>query len=236
MLVIREEHSVRGSAEEEFDQVLRDEWIPGLARGSDARVGHVARLAHGGGEAYRMVTYSFARDAAAWGRLAERIHAGDLRRPAARLDALRHEVETKLLTPLPWSRLQSLELEKIPADARDRPLAIFMEDTVHPFPGKLDEYIERSGAEYAGGYSRSFPDVPRLLEIEAAYRTAFGGGRRAEIVLWQRVLLQEGLLHLLTSELPEEFRKPGRWMVDALALRDSWRSRLLRTVSWSPLG
>jgi hypothetical protein len=236
MLVIREEHSVRGSAEEDFDRVLRDEWIPAVARGADARVGFVARLAHGGGEAYRMVTYTYAGDAAAWGRLSERTHSGDLRRAAARLDELRYEVDTKLLSPLPWSQLQSLDLAGIPSDARDRPLAMFMEDTMHPFPGKLDEYIERSGAEYAGGYSKSFPDMPRLLEIEAAYRTAFGGGRRAEVVLWQRVLLQDGLLHLLTSELPDEFRKPGRWMVDALSMRDVWRSRLLRTVSWSPLG
>jgi hypothetical protein len=236
VLVIREEHSVKGSAEEEFDRVLREEWIPALGRGSDARVGFVARLAHGGGEAYRMVTYSFARDAAAWGRLVERIQAGDLQRPAAHLDALRYEVDSKLLVPLPWSRLQSVELERIPLEASRRPLAVFMEDTVHPHPGKLDEYIERSGNEYSAGYSKSFPDIPKLLEIEVAYRTAFGGGRRAEIVLWQRVLLQDGLLHLLTSELPEDFRKPGRWMVDALALRDSWRSRLLRTVDWSPLG
>jgi hypothetical protein len=235
MLVIREEHSVRGQAEEEFDAALRDEWIPQVASGEGARVAHVARLAHGGGEAYRMVTYTFARDAAAWGRLADRVHAGDLRRAAARLDALRHEVETKLLSPLPWSRLQSIELERIPADARNRPLVLYMEDTVHPFSGKLDEYIERSGAQYSTEYDKSFPDTPKLLEIEAAYRTSFGGGRRAEIVLWQRVLREEGLLHLLRSELPEEFRKPGRWMVDALALRDSWRSRLLRTVSWSPL-
>jgi hypothetical protein len=236
MLVVREEHSVKGSAEEEFDRVLREQWIPAVGRGPDARVAFVARLAHGGGEAYRMVTYSFARDAAAWGRLTQRIHSGDLQGPAARLDGLRYQVDSKLLVPLPWSRLQSVELEKIPVDASQRPLAVFMEDTVHPHPGKLDEYIERSGNEYSAGYSKSFPDMPRLLEIEIAYRTAYGGGPRAEIVLWQRVLLQEGLLQLLTSELPDEFRKPGRWMVDALALRDSWRSRLLRTVHWSPLG
>lgn len=235
MLVIREEHTLRGSDEQAFDAALRDQWIPAVARGSDARVGFVARLAHGGGEAYRLVTYSFARDAAAWGRLSDRIQSGDLKDPAARLDDLRYSVDTKLLVPVPWSRLQSLDLEKIPADARNRPLTLYMEDTVHPFAGKLDEYIERSGAQYSTEYAKSFPGVPKLLEIEAALRTAFGGGPRAEIVLWQRVLLQDGLLHLLTRELPEEFRKPGRWMVDALALRDSWRSRLLRTVSWSPL-
>jgi hypothetical protein len=132
MLVIREEHSVKGSAEEEFDRVLREEWIPALGKSPDARVGFVARLAHGGGEAYRMVSYSFARDAAAWGRLVERIQTGDLQRPAARLDSLRYEVDSKLLVPLPWSRLQSLELERIPLDASRRPLALFMEDTVHP--------------------------------------------------------------------------------------------------------
>jgi hypothetical protein len=235
MLVIREEHTLRGTDEEAFDAALRDEWIPGVARGSDARVAFVARLAHGAGEAYRMVTYSFARDAAAWGRLADRIHAGDLKRAAARLDDLRYSVDTKLLTPMPWSRTQTVDLEKIPPSARNQPLTLYMEDTVHPFPGKLDEYIERSGAQYSTEYSKSFPGVPKLLEIDVAMRTTFGGGARAEIVLWQRVLLEDGLLHLLTSELPEEFRKPGRWMVDALALRDSWRSRLLRTVSWSPL-
>lgn len=235
MLVIREEHTLRGTDEEAFDAALRDEWIPAVARGSDARVAFAARLAHGGGEAYRMLTYTFARDAAAWGRLAERIHSGDLKPAAARLDQLRYTVDSKLLTPMPWSRTQSVDLEKIPASARNQPLTVYMEDTVHPFPGKLDEYIERSGAQYSTDYNKSFPGVPKLLEIDVAMRTGYGGGTRAEIVLWQRVLLQDGLLHLLTSELPEEFRKPGRWMVDALALRDSWRSRLFRTVSWSPL-
>src|SRR5262245_36223464 len=171
MLVIREEHSIRGLAEEEFDVALREDWIPAVARGSDARVGHVARLAHGGGEAYRMVTFTFARDASALGRLEQRVFSGDLVGPAARLDQLRYDVETKLLTPLPWSRLQSIDIESIPPRASDRPFALYMEDTVHPFPGKLDEYIARSGAQYAGDYAKSFPNTPKLLEIEAAYRT-----------------------------------------------------------------
>jgi hypothetical protein len=42
-------------------------------------------------------------------------------------------------------------------------------------------------------------------------------------------------MHLLTSELPPEHRKPGGYMVDALKYRDQWQSRLLRTSAWSPL-
>ena len=53
-------------------------------------------------------------------------------------------------------------------------------------------------------------------------------------MLWQRVLLYDGLTGLLTTEIPDEFREPGKWMLDALTLRDQWHSRLVRTVSWSP--
>ncbi len=44
----------------------------------------------------------------------------------------------------------------------------------------------------------------------------------------------ERIAQLLKSEIPDKYKKPGKWMVDALTLRDQWRSRLLRTVSWSP--
>jgi hypothetical protein len=39
----------------------------------------------------------------------------------------------------------------------------------------------------------------------------------------------------LTREVPAERRGPGTWMNDALAYRDQWESRLLRTAAWSPL-
>ena len=74
-----------------------------------------------------------------------------------------------------------------------------------------------------------------MVEIQAAYRTAFGSHRRREIVLWQKVLLHDALLNLIVEEMPQEYKKPGLWMLDALALRDQWQSRLLRTSSWSPL-
>ena len=56
---------------------------------------------------------------------------------------------------------------------------------------------------------------------------------------WYRLatspLLHGDLIHLLANEVPEEQRGPGSYMVEALAYRDQWRSRLLRTSAWSPL-
>ena len=54
-------------------------------------------------------------------------------------------------------------------------------------------------------------------------------------MLWQKLLRPQGLLTLITEEIPAEYKKPGRWMLDALDFRDQWESRLLRTSSWSPL-
>ncbi len=235
MLLIREEHAVRGETEEEFDEAVRDEWLPALGKTDEARLLYYTRLAHGSGEAYRIITYTLVRDGAAWERFMHKVHDGELKSLSAKLDGMRHFVDGKILVPLPWSKLQDIDLDSVPTQAGDHELSLFMEDTVYPREGLLDEYIQKSGEQYAGDYDKSFPDTPKLLEIEAGFRTAHGTARRSEIVLWQRVLLYDGLLHLLKSEIPDEYRKPGKWMVDALTLRDQWHSRLMRTVSWSPL-
>ena len=234
MLLLREEHSVIGLKEDDFEDAVRDEWMPALAKSEDARLLYYAHLAHGSGLAYRVVTFTLLRDAAAWGRLIDRVHNGDLKSLAVKLDDLRYGVESKQLLPLPWSKVQQIEIEEVPIEPGEHELSVFMEDTVWPFQGKLEEYIRRSGEQYSTEYDKSFPDPPKLLEIEASYRTAYGSHRRAEIVLWQKVLRPEGLLNLITQEMPRSFKKPGRWMLDALSLRDQWQSRLLRTASWSP--
>jgi hypothetical protein len=42
------------------------------------------------------------------------------------------------------------------------------------------------------------------------------------------------IVRLLATELTAAMRPPGSWMHDALAYRDQWQSRLLRTTRWSP--
>jgi len=228
---VHELHEVRGKCEESFLDAVRSEWMPALAQDADTRLLYVLHHAHGTGPSYRLITITAVRDGAAWGRLAERIDGGDLAAVSQRLDEFRHEVTAKVLVPLPWSPLQQVDLDTVPATVIEHPLSLFMEDTVWPYEGDLEGYVERSGTHYAREIREG---GNRLLRIEASFRTAFAAGRRREIVLWQKVVEPRGLVPLLMREVPLEYRKPGTWMHDALELRDRWESRLLRTTAWSP--
>ena len=232
MLFLHEVHEVAGVHEEAFDAAFRDGWMPELAKGDDARLLYFLRHAHGAGPAYNVVTITALRDGATWERLVRRIDAGDLAGWAQRTDALRHDVVAKILVPLPWSPLADVDLATVPIDAEEREPALFMEDTVWPHEGKLEAYVERAGAHYAREMAAQSERA--LLEVQGGFRTAFGSGRRREVVLWQKIVRPKAVLPLLSREVPAEYKAPGTWMHDALELRDRWQSRLLRTASWSP--
>lgn len=234
MLLLHEVHEVFGARELEFEAAFRDVWMPTLAKDDDARLLYFLHHAHGTGASYRVVTITALRDGAAWERLARRVLDGDLAAWTHDLDGMRHEVQAKMLVPLPWSPLQEVDLAGVPAAGAEHPLSLFMEDTVWPFEGRLEEYVARSGTHYAREMKEAAAHGPRLLTVDASFRTLLGSHRRREIVLWQKVVQPEGMLRLLTHELPAAYRKPGTWMVDALELRDQWSSRLLRSTSWSP--
>jgi len=235
MILLRESHAVLGAREDEFEAAMRDAWLPALAKDNGARLLYFLHLAHGSGESYRVVTYTLLRDGAALGRLLERVGGGDLKSLAEKLDDLRHDVAGTAYLPLPWSPAGEIAIDVVPAEPGEHEPSLFMEDTVWPFEGKLEEYVRRAGEHYAVEFDQRVSGRPQLLEIQAAYRAAFGSCRRREVVLWQKVVNPKGLVGLLTREIPKEYKTPGRWMLDALAVRDQWRSRLLRTSRWSPL-
>ncbi len=231
MLFMHEVHGVRGRAEDDFEAAFRDGWMPMLAAGDDARLLWYTNHAHGSGPAYTVVTVTAVRDGTAWERLALRIQRGDLRTWMRDIDELRHDVEAKLLVPLPWSPLQEVDFEDVPTDGRTHELTLYMEDTMWPYEDRLLEYIDRCGEVY----SKSLDHPNPLLSIEAAFQPALGSHLRREVALMQRIHSADILLRLLQTEIPPEHRAPGTWMHDALELRDQWTSRLLRTSSWSPL-
>ena len=235
MLFLHEVHEVIGRSEDAFEAAIREEWMPRLARTQGSRLLYYLHHAHGSGASYRVVTVTALRDAAAWGELVREVAEGSLRPLAESLDRLRHDVRAKVLIPLPWSQLQQIDLASVPSDGRRHELSIFMEDTVWPYEGLLEEYVKRSGAHYAEEMRRAREGGGRhLLTVDASFRTAFGSGRRREIVLWQKIVQEKGIGPLLLSEVPEQYKKPGTWMHDGLELRDQWESRLLRSAAWSP--
>jgi hypothetical protein len=234
MLFLHEVHEVVGARELDFEAAFRDRFLPALAAGDDARLVYFLHHAHGTGPSYRVVTVTAVRDGAAWERLSRRVLDGDLAAWARDVDAMRHDVRAKILVPLPWSPLQDVDLAAVPATPQEHEPTLFMEDTVWPFEGRLEEYVARSGTHYAREMKEAGAHGARLLTVDASFRTAFGSHRRREVVLWQKVVRPEAMVGLLTRELPDAYRKPGTWMVDALELRDQWQSRLLRSARWSP--
>lgn len=231
MFFMHEVHKVRGRAEADFEAAFREGWMPMLAEDGDARLLWYADHAQGSGPAYTVITITAIQDGAAWERLALRVQNGDLQKWTRRVDEYRHEVEAKLLVPLPWSPLQTVSFDEVPVDGREHELSLYMEDTMWPYQDKFEEYIDRCGEVYA----RRLERPTSMLTMQAAFQPALGSHLRREVSLMQRIHRPEALLELLRTHIAPEYRAPGTWLHDALDLRDQWTSRLLRTSAWSPL-
>jgi hypothetical protein len=233
-LFLHEVHQVVGRHEDEFEAAFRDPdgWMQRLGEGTDARLLWYANQAHGTGPSYRVVTITAVADGAAWERLDRSTRDGELADWTRRVDALRHRVDAKLLVPVSWSPLADVDLASEPSQPADHEPTLFMEDTGWP-DATLDEYLDFWEQVYFPLLDGQ-PEGTRLLEIQACWVPALGAGRRPEGILWQRVHSLQRLVGLLTTEVPASMRAPGSYMDAALALRDQWESRLLRTAPWSP--
>jgi hypothetical protein len=231
VLLLHEVHEVKGREEDAFEAAYRDEWMPALAEGADARLLWFCRQAHGSGPAYHLVTVTALRDGAAYERIVRAVHGGPLEGWARRVDELRHDVTAKLLLPVEWSPMGEVDFADVPTGAAEHEPTLYMEDTGWP-QAAVEDYVAFWRTDY---YEPMRAMASPMLEIQAVNRTAFGTGRRKEAILMQKVLDEAALLRLLTTEVPERFRAPGTFMHEALAYRDRWESKLLRTASWSPL-
>jgi hypothetical protein len=231
VLFMHEVHEVKGTREDDFEAAFLEGWMPMLAKGDDARLLWYTNHAHGSGVAYNVVTVTALRDARAWERLVYRIQKGDLQSWMRDVDELRHEVTGTLQMPLVWSPLQEIDFSSVPTTGARHEPTLYMEDTMWPYDGKLLDYIEACGAVY----SKSLGYKDPFISIEAASQPAFGSQQRGEVTLMQRIHKADQLGRLLSTDIPPEMRAPGGWMHDALAVRDQWESKLLRTAVWSPL-
>jgi hypothetical protein len=234
VLYLHEVHRVVGAHEHEFEAAFRDQFMPALAEGDDARLLWFMHHAHGTGRAYQAVTVTGVRDGAAWESLVKRIQSGDLQKWAAEVDQYRHCVTGKILIPVPWSPLTELDLSAVPVEDARHPLTLYMEDTAWPHEAMLDDYLEAARDHYAPSLTDA-AQARGFLDLQAVFQTAWGAGPRREVVLWQKIKDVTRVTPLITTEVPAEYRAPGTWMNDALRVRDDWESRLLRTTSWSPL-
>ena len=124
------------------------------------------------------------------------------------LDNLRHDVTGKILLPVEWSPLQTVDLATVPTDGATHPLSLFMEDTGWPY-APLDDYIRMWDEIYYRVLSKAPPGM-RILDIQACFQVAHGSYRRREAMLWQKIddaNNYAALVRLLTTET--RARAPG---------------------------
>jgi len=234
VLFVHETHRVIGRHSGEFEDLYRQRWMAALAKGDDARLLWFLNHAMGSGPAYQVVTVTAVADGSAWERLAARMVTGDLADLATRLDAMRYEVEGKLLLPVAWSAVQSVDLSVVPTDGAEHGLSLYMQDTGWPV-APLDDYIELWDVDY-WQIMREFPPERRLLDVQACFQVGHGSGIRPEAILMQKILNVSTLGNLLTRvERYDPTSWPGTYMAKGLEIRDQWESKLLRTSAWSPL-
>jgi hypothetical protein len=233
MLVLHEIHRVVGEHARQFEELYRDELVTRLAT-DDVRLLWYFNHAAGSGPSYQVVTVTGLADGRAWEDLVRRTLQGDLAELTGQLDRWRHGVRGKLLVQADWSPLRDLDLSSVPIDRQERRPSLYMEDTGWP-TATIDEYLAFWDTDYHR-HLEAQPPERRLLRIRACFRTAFGSHRRPEGILLQRIGDLRALKGLLSSaERYDPDQWPGSYMHGALALRDQWESKLLRTAVWSPM-
>jgi hypothetical protein len=229
---VHEIHSVPGRTGEAFETLLREQWAPALAREDGARLVWCVRSMPGSIGFPELITLVAVHDGSALERLSSRIRDGDLRDLALSLDGARAGVTRRVLAPMAFNPL-SVDLTAIPAEphAVDAPSEIYIHDFVPPRPG-MQRVYEAAMSEI----------LMKMLELEghsiliwAGLETVAGGGPVPESLNISHVGRAEEGTRLLSTPLPREMFTPGSWMVEGLKLRDTWTSRLVRSVSWSPI-
>lgn len=230
---MHETHRLIGRHAATFESLVRDEWMGAVAEDDGVRLLGYLNHAMGSGPSYQVITITALRDAEAWQELSGRMLSGDMSDLCSRLDACRYEVEGKLLTPVHWSALQSVDLAAVPAVAGDNELSVYMHDTGWP-DAPLDDYIRFWDEEY-WRFMRETPPERKLLDVIACFQVAHGSGIRPEAILMQRIVDLATLGSLLARPaVHDPTTWPGSYMAKGLEVRDQWESKLLRSSTWSP--
>lgn len=221
MLFVYDVHVVAGEHEFEYEDSIRDEYLPAVAD-DDTRLLWYLYSTHGSGNAYHIVTITAVRDGNAWDRLVERLRYGDLSEWSTRMAALRYTLTSSLSVSTDWSPLASLDLDTVDASPAEHPVALYRDDTLTG-PG-LTGALNAAAAEPTG--------TDDVLTVTAGFRPALGGDDHARVLYritddndrWEHAFGTDTGWRdwpgSLTPTVPDGTARVGR---------------MLRTTSWSPL-
>jgi hypothetical protein len=228
---VHEIHSLTSGGAGAFEAMLRDRWTPALGRERGARLVWCTRSMPGGIAAPELITLTAVADGAALARLGERVRDGDLRDDADALVKGRVSVTRRVLAPLELFNPLQVDLDALSLEPVDGPSEMYIHDFVPPRIGMQRTYEVAMRDQFMTYIERQ--DIP--IVIWAGLETVAGGGPVPESLMISHIRNPAAATNLLWHSNPREAIQPGTWLYDALKVRDTWRSRLVRTVAWSPM-
>ncbi len=230
MFFVHEVHSLTNGSADAFEATLRDRWMPALAREDGTRLVWCVRSMPGAIAAPELITLTAVADGAALERLGERVRTGDLRDDAEALAAGRRRVTRRIYAPLELFNPLQLDLDAFSGEPGDGPSEMYIHDFVPPRIGKQRAYE----AAMRDAFLRMIEQEGIPIVIWAGLETVAGGGSVPESLMISHIQTPAAAMNLFWHANPREAIQPGTWLYEALQVRDTWRSRLVRSVAWSP--
>lgn len=221
MLFVHDVHAVIGQHEFEFEDAMRDLYLPGVSADADTRVLWYMTSAHGSSDAYNAITVTAVRDGVAWERLVERRRYGDLSEWNTQAATLCYSSRSTLLVSTEASPLADLELASVPASMEEHPVQLFREDV-----------LEGVGVgALLAAISPAKPDDDEVLQVEAMFRPAYGADSMVRILY--RVAPQDRLTSAFGADLG--WSDWSGSVTSTLPHGVQGSGRFLRTATWSPI-
>jgi hypothetical protein len=227
---VHEIHALTSAQAPTFEATLRERWAPAVAREPGMRLAWCARSMPGAIAFPEIITLTAIADGPTLERFGTRRRDGDLREEGRALSSSRTGVTTRVLTPLSFHPLV-VDVDAVPTTYTDDPSEVYLHDFVPPRLGMQRAYEDAMQKIYMG---MSGDELLQIV-IWAGLETVAGGGPVPETLNISHVRDAGAVTKLLAFEAPRENKQLGSWMYDALKLRDTWTTRLVRSLTWSPL-
>jgi hypothetical protein len=230
MFYVHEIHALNTARADSFEATIRDQWVPALATEPGMRLVWCVRSMPGTASYPELITMTAVEDGAALERLGERSRRGDLRELSSELGRQREGLTTRVLASLEEFNPYAVELDELPLVRDGAPSEMYIHDFVAPQPGMQRVYEVQMREAFM-----------KMLEIDAlpmktwgGFETVAGGGRVPQSLMITWIANPPAISNLISQGNPRVAPEPGSWMAEGLKLRDTWISRLVRSVPWSP--
>jgi hypothetical protein len=231
VLFVHQVHRARPGRWGELAGLVREELIPGLAMHTQGRVVWCARPMDVGLFQNELITVVAIDDAVVLDDLRGALGAGAVSEVSQAIADCRESSQTRLLKSLSYNPFTLENLDTVPVARDDATEHAYMHDFVQPRIGRRRLYEEGMRQVYASMSADDLASVVLWMSLEPLP----GGGPFPEQVNISRVQNVDALATLLEHDVARDNPAITEWMKKGLQMRDTWTTRLVRALPWSPL-